>query len=533
MSDEIKSVKPIDSLRLAVKLGAEGIKGYGLPIFIGGINERQQVILEAAQLFYSLEQLRENDAKGKLTDKTILTSLEVRYKEHIEKHFEGASDKELGELLMNYFTFFNRGLDRLSMRNELVELINPERMQNELETAHGQFGLIQPARSGSMKGLSMKDRMRKNFGKAAGAPDGFSVMLMNSRVFLRIKLPTPMDLLLLINKIAEALTGFGQRTRLTSLELERALITREIMNFVIEHASYWSVSDILDARELFQVIKAKDADVLATAILAASSPKGVNYRLTCLADKCNYVGDHLLDAANLTQFDAERYPDVYMTQVKQILNKGTKFSIEELKASEVPYVDVDGTTIDNVLTLQNGLVTLELSDPYLSDYFECFDNAAERINPELRKLAVQFSDAKRYKEARKNFMGSIRTVNYLQWVSKMTFHAEPGSGEEDEVFLRSNNPKEFDEGLLDCLGSEEELSALFLEKIIKVVPRMSYTTVGLLHDECPSCKGKSEAQSEMHRGFTPIDPVLSFFDHTQILIALRRELGTLQEDVLS
>lgn len=532
MSDTITAIKPIDSLRLAIQLGGEVIPGYGLPIFLGGITSRQQVILEAAQLFYSIEQLRQQEREGKLGDKTILTSIEVRYAEHKEKNFSGVDDKELGELLMNYFTFFNRGLDRLQMREEFVKETNVENMQNVLETAHGKLGLIQPAQPGSMKNLSMKDRMRKNFGRAAGAPDGFSVMLMNSRVFMRIKLPTPMDLLLLINRIAEALSGWGSRERLTSLELERALITREVMNFVIEHATYWSVSDILDARELFNVIKTKDADVLAVAILAASSPKGVNYKLTCLADKCGYSQDHLLDAANLTQFDAVRYPPAYMEQVKQILNKGTKFSIEELKASDVPYIDVDGNEIDPILTLKNGKVSLTMGDPYLSDYFECFDNAAERINPELRKLAVQFS-GKKFKEARSNFMGSIRTINYLQWVSKMTFHAEPGSGNEDEVYLRETNPKEFDEGLLDCLSSEEELAGLFLDKIIRVVPRMAYTTVGLLHDECPGCKAKAEHQAGIQKGFTPIDPILSFFDHSQILIALRRELGTLQEGVLS
>lgn len=532
MSDEIKSITPLETLRLAVQLGGETIPGYGLPIFLGGIASQQRVVLEAAQLFYSLEQLRDKDAKGQLGDKTILTSIEVRYDEHVEKYFPGSDKKQLGEMLTNYFTFFNRGLDRVLMREELSDIIDPTRMSNVLQLDRGPCGLIQPAKAGK-KAVNIRDRMRKNFVSAAGTPDSFTLTLMNSRVVMRVKLPTPMDLLLLINRIAEKLSGFGERIRLTSLELERALITREVMEFVITHATYWSVSDILDARELFQVIKYKDADVIAAAILAASSPKGVNYRLTCLADKCGYNQDHLLDAANLTQFDEKRYPDVYMEQIKEILNKGTKFSIEELHDSEVPYIDTDGKPIDNVLTLQNGKVSLTLTDPYLSDFFECFDNVAERINPELRKLAVQFSDPRKYREARKNFMGSIRTINYLQWVSKMTFHAEVGTDDPDEVISRSENPKEFDEGLLDCLSTEESLAAIFLEKVVHVIPRMTYTTVGLLHDECPGCKEKGLIHENINRGFTPIDPILSFFDHSQILITLRRELGTLQEDALS
>lgn len=533
MSDMQDPVKPVDYLRSAVMQGKPDI-GYVQPLFLGGLKTQHSAILGAAQLYYALENFNAKLARGERIDQTMYNSMEVRYKEHVAEHFAEVPEEELGILLTNYFSFYQGSLNRVLLRDDLKDFIVNEDSVNVLETERGPFSLIQPAKAGSMKGLTMKDRMRKNFSKASDTPDGYSIMLMNSRVFIRIKLPTPMSLLLLINKIAAALNGFGERIRATDLELERALICREVADYVITHATYWSVSDILDARELYEVIHSKDMNALALAILCASSPKGVGYHVTCLANGCNFNEEILLDPANMVHFHDKHYPEEYMAQVRQILNRGQKFSREELRASTLPMRDIDGTEIDPILKLKNGTVSIELKDPYLADYFDCFEHAAERLNPHLRELAVQYSTKQEFKEARTNFMGSIRTIQYLQWVDKMTFHAEPGSGEEDEVFLRSTNSKEFDEGLLDCLSDEEDLAGLFLEKVIKVVPRLSYVTTGVLHNECPGCKKRAaEGIAELHGGYTPIDPILSFFGQAQMLITYRRELGIIQEGILS
>ncbi|QDJ97231.1 hypothetical protein D6_0071 [Aeromonas phage D6] len=531
MSDQ---EKPIDVLRAAVLLGKPDTVGFGIPIFTGGLKEQHRVILEAAQLFYAIRELESEMEKNGRTDQTTLNSLRVRYTEHTEEHFQGVSEKQLAEMLVNYFTFYRRTLDRIQMRDDVTAERQHKPNANVVTTQRGPIGIINSIKPGKLGNLSMKDRMRKNFAKSSGSVDGFSIMLMNSRVFLKIKLPTPMDLLLLMNKIANKLSGFGKRVRASSLELERALIVREVVEFVIEMATYWSVSDILDARELLNVIKESDANHLAVAILAASAPKGLNYRMSCLAHKCNFSDDVLIDAANMVHFDNERYPAKYMEQVQMILNTGHKFSIQELHDSDVPFIDTDGTEIETRFTMNDGSVSIELKEPYLADYFECFDNAAARINPQLRQLAVQFSEPERYKREYQSYMGSIRTNNYTQWVDKIIFHVAAGEEGEDEVMSRGDNPKEFDEGLIDCLGSQEELAGILLERVIKVIPRLSYTSVGILSTECPQCKQTTDEEvTKVHGGYTPIDPFLTFFDHTQMLIELRRELAITQEELLS
>ena len=528
---EIKAVRPADFLRSAIKEGGAG-EGYSLPMFISIMEEQHKIVMQAAQLLTAITELEANKKAGKGESDTIITSLKTQYGEIRNKHFESVSDDDLAALLSNYLHFYSRGLDRVMNREDQRDLIRPESFSNTIPFGDGRKGICEPLMAGNAKNLDMKSRMMRSFNNSASDPTSFSIVLMDSRVFLKMAIPEPMDLVQLIQAIADKLNGYGKRQRVTSLQLERALIVRCIMEFVVSRLTYWSVADILDTRELFQVIKESDAKALACAILAASSPKGVNYHMTCLADKCMHSETKLIDAAHLTIYDDDRYPDVYREQITKILSSGHKYTIEELRNSDVPFIDVDGTEIDDELVIRNGRVTLILKNPYLEDYFTCFDNAAARINPQLRALAVQYPTPQKFKEAKSAFMGSIRSIDYLQWVSQMTINPEPGTEGEPEVYTRAENPAEFDEGLLNCLQRDEMLSGIFLEKVIKVIPRMTYTFVGIPWDECPKCKERSEV-NEIHKGFTPIDPILSFFDHTQMLIALRQELGHLQEEVLS
>lgn len=527
----IKSVKPVDFLRDAVSLG-EPMDGYALPMFVSVMREQHQIVLSAAQLHTAITELTSNKNAGKGSTETILASMTAQYEELRVKHFDGVPDEKLAQLLTNYIHFYSRGLDRVGHRDDQQDLLRTEHFTNTIPYNDIRKGICEPLKAGTSKNLGMKDRMRRSFNNAGDDPTSFSMILMDSRIFLKMSNPTPLDLVLLIQTIADKLQGYGKRQRVTSLQLERALIVRCIMEFVIGRLTYWSVSDILDTRELLTVIKESDAKAIAATLLASSAPKGVNYYMTCLADKCNFSETRLIDAAHLTVYDDDRYPKEYHEQISKILSTGHKYTVEELMASDVPYIDVDGSVIDQTLSIRNGRVVLKLKSPYLSDYFTCYDNAAARINPTLRQLAVQYPTPQKFKEAKAAFMGSIRSIDYLQWVDEMIVYPDDGTEGDPEVYKRSENPAEFDEGVLDCLGSDDRLAAIFLEKVIQVVPRMTYTFVGIPWDQCPKCKENATMRSS-HKGFTPIDPVLAFFDHTQMLITLRQELGHLQEEVLS
>lgn len=532
---EIKRIRPVEYLREAILQGKEGKPGYSLPLFLGTLSSQHEAILSTATVYAQIKQVESDIENGKLDPKSgILNSLHVKFNELRELHFQGIEENELGGMLLNYFQFYQRGLDRMLAREDNQEFIDPSALVNTLPFRDERIGLINPIMPQVKSKDSVRDRMRRGKLKLANEPDSFSMMLVNSRIFMKMKVPTPLDMVLLINKITLELKGYGERYRVSSLHLERALITRILVTFMLERATYWSVADILDAEELLNVIKFEDVGIIATTLLANAAPKGVSYTIGCLADKCNYNETHLVDPSNLVVYDDVRLPQAYKDQISQILNTGKKFTIDELKASDVPYRDFEGKLIDTVVGYDGGAGELHIKSPYLSDYFTCFDNMAEQINPELRDLAVQFPNQKVYATKRAEVMGSIRMAEYLQWFDKNVIFPEPGEDGTPDEIKRSDDPKGFDQGLLDMFNSDDELLRNALDRVIKNAPKMTYVYVGIADDHCPKCKeAASDIVKEINGGFTPIDPILTFFDHTRMLIAMRRDLVTLQEEILS
>ena len=531
----IKRIKPVEYLREAIMQGKEANKAYSLPLFLGSLTSQHEAILSTATVYAQLKQVEDDINSGKSNiAESVRNSLRVKFDELQEQHFPGVDQDELGAMLISYFQFYQRGLDRVLSREDNQEFIDPTALVNTIPHRESRIGIINPIKPQVKAKDSVRDRMRRSKLKLANEPDTFSVMLVNSRIFLKMKVPTPLDMVLLINKITLELKGYGERYRVSSMHLERALITRILVSFMLERATYWSVADILDAEELFNIIKFEDVGIIATTLLANAAPKGVSYTVSCLADKCDYNETNLIDPANLVVYDDIRLPQVYKDQISEILNTGKKFTIDELKASDVPYSDFEGNLIDTVVKHDNGAGELHIKSPYLSDYFTCFDNMAEQINPELRELAVQFPNQKVYATKRAEVMGSIRMAEYLQWFDKAVTLPEPGEEGDPEVIHRHEDPKGFDQGLLDMFNSDDTLLRDALDRVIKSVPKMTYVYIGIPDDHCPKCKTKAnDVVKEINGGFTPIDPILNFFDHTRMLIAMRRDLVTLQEEILS
>ena len=530
-------IRPVEFIREAILASAELRPQDALPLFLGSLRTQHQAIMETALVFMRLKQLVQTAKAGDGVPEGAINSMEVKYKELVEKNFAGIPEKDLEECLTNYFIFTERG-DKVLKQERYQDVIDASRFVNSVPHKTGQIGLIHPPKTNTVdKSDSVRNRMRRTLLKSTGSPDTFTIWLPNSRILLKAKVPTPWELASLINKITLSLNSqfFGGRIRVSSLHLERANISRIIVTWVLQRCTYWSVENILEAEELLTVIKTKDIDVIATAVLCIGAPKGVNYKLYCLANKCNYVKETVVDPAYLTHIDWVRYPEVYMNQMNAIFNEGKKFTIEELKESEVPFIGVDGKEIDDEIQCPGTNQILKISDPYLSDYFTCFDNAANTINKEIRELVMQFPNEKIFAEKRKELMSSMRMIDHIQYFSALITKADPLNGiEKDEVILRSEDPAEFDQGLMDMFNESDELFSEAIFQLVTKIPQMSYAFIGIPDDECPKCKKRMEGlEKEINKGFTPIDPILNFFDQAQMLIAARKLIGTTQEAILS
>lgn len=539
MSDEIRKISPTDSYRNPFIANPENLDDdYHRPLFLGGVSEQHKAIFETALVFAKLNQMRNDLAKGEEVPKTMVNSMEVKYEELCEKHFPNIAQEELAPTLINYFGFIKRVRDNLLSKEEYDEALKVENLINTIEHSQtGKISLVAPIPTKINKKGSTRERMRRSVLKVNGSPDSFAIILMNSRILLKAATPSPWEVATLINKIALALSGaqYGSRYTTNSLHLERALISRVIVTWLLERLTYWSVSDVLMAEELLEVIMLSDLNEICMAILAIASPKGVPYLLTCLANNCGHREQVLLDPADMTVYDHYRYPEAYMRQISEIINTGKRFTKDELRETKVPVIGPDGKPIDDLIKIKEGAIELKIGVPYLSEYFTVFDFSANLLNKEIRELAVQFPKASALEEHRKELMSSFRMIDYIQYFETHTTKANPlVDGDADEVFQRNEDPGEFILGLIDIFNQETELYADVLVRLIKTIPLLSYTFVGIRDDQCPQCRKRAEGiDKEINGGFTPLDPILNFFDQARILIAKRKGIGESQEEILS
>jgi hypothetical protein len=539
MSDEIRKIKPTDTYRNPLIMNPENADNeMSRPLFLGGLSEQHTAIFETAMVFAKLNQMRSDVAQGQEVPRSYLNSMEVKYEELCQKHFENVSQEELGPTLLNYFGFIKRVRDSLLSKGEYDEALKVENLINTVEHSQvGRVGLVAPVPVKANKGGSTRERMRRSVLKVTGSPDSFAIILMNSRILLKAATPSPWDVATLINKIALALSGaqYGQRYTTNSIHLERALISRVILTWVLERLTYWSVSDVLLTEELLEVIEITDINEICMAVLATASPKGVPYLLTCLADKCGFRDQVLMDPADMTVYDHYRYPEAYMAQITDAINSGKRLSKQELRDTRLPVIGSDGNAVDTLIKIKGGAIEMKIGIPYASEYFTVFDYAANLLNKEIRELAVQFPKASVLEERRKELMSSFRMIDYIQYFETYTTKGNPMvDGDVDEVIRRNTDPGEFILGLIDIFNEETDLYADVLVRLIKTIPVLSYTFVGIRDDQCPGCRERAQGmEKELNGGFTPIDPVLNFFDQARILIAQRKGIGESQEEILS
>lgn len=528
----VAKVALVDTLKSVVKSAALDTDP-ALTMFLGTQKEQHEKIYKVATTFLSMQSaMKDNKEREAAIFKKAFEDLR-------EIHFKDVPQDVLEPLLASYFRFYFNGLDRTLVRGEVIETLKREGWTNTLPHAglDGQRLSAIHAQVPSIKGNeSVRERMRRSYMKTSGSPDVFTVILYNSLIVLKVKVPTMLDRMRLINQIETKLVQYGSRYNLSSLHLERAGIGQILVEFLLTHATQWSVKDTLDPMALKKLIYSNDLNVIAQTLLAVGSPKGVVFRMYCLADQCDHSENVVIDPTGMILDVEESIPKERLELMNEILTKGRKLSREELADLTPKYIDETGADIDTVIEFNNefGKGRLTLAVPYLDEYFACFGRMANRVNPELRQLAVDFPNPKQYQVKRNEHMAAIRMADYLQWFHSFEMDAEPGSGEPPTITYRAEDPAEFEEALIDIFNTDGDLYEKALYKVLTVGPRMTYTFVGIRDDECPACRKRvGENIQAINRGFTPIDPIINFFDHTRMMISLRGDQQTLQEDNLS
>lgn len=537
MEQGMQKQRALNALRAAVVGTPQEADFTTLPVFIGEVGEIHKAIFETAVHWNSLLAAeRQAEAGNALKEGRDVKSLRIVYDEARKEHFPEMSDEELTPMLMNYLKFVYRYVDRNMMRDDNLGILGRNDIGNTLPGAteeSDRVPLMMPIKPGAKKETSVSARMRRNLRGSRNDPDTFNIVLLNSLVVLRVEIPTKPDLIRLINSIGTRLRNYGERYNVTSIMLERAGIAEILVDFILDRVKWHSVKDVADLYELKNYILANDINPLVMTLLGTTAPKGLSFRMYCLANKCAHSELVMVDPTAMILDIEEDMPEERRKVLHEILHKSRKLSREELAKLKPVYKDEHGVEIDCYIPVPD-VGRMVVAIPTLSEYFDTYQSMRDRINPDIRDLAVEFPNPKEFMQKRKELLAGIRGSEFTQWITAMEYDPTPGEEGEVEIIHRSEDPREFEQGLLYNFSDDEELYMATLQRLIRVIPRMTYTFVGIANDSCPSCKEDKEGPDhEMIKGFTPIDPIMNFFDRTRMMIGMLEQTSSIVEESLS
>lgn len=525
-----------------------------IPIFLGGSDELHNAIMETAVAYVSFGSARE---KGR--DKEALM-YKAKFDELREQHFPELSMEDAGAYCTIYFQFsrryLDRGINKLPNIKEYEGFINRILVSVE-DRPPMVVPFVNPIIASPNKTMEKRDRMRRrHFAGPTQVADTFSVYLYNSFIATKIKRPSRLEYVNLINDIEMKLRYFGERWVINSINLERAGISKLIVEFFLDHITYHSVEGILSPHELSDYILANDINTIALALLQAASPKGVYYNMTCLANKCGHSELVTVQPYDMIKVNEQDMDDEQRDLWIRIRDKLEKISPEEIVKQQNRY-RFKGTPVDTAIKLYSGLGEEESTKPYgqftlkvptLSEFFATFTHMSEKYDPAFKKYAIDYPDVQKYRQKRAEFSGAVRMGEYLHWIgNQVTYSTSNDESVPNEVEDRSDDQRGFEDGLLDIFSDDDEAYYRTFAAIMEQVPYMTHVFIGIMNSDCPACKkraGTPEFEDGVEKpltvhsitaqsGFTPIDIVTNFFDHTRMLIEEMGSTQLVQEEVTS
>lgn len=473
------------------------------------------------------------------------------------KHYPDVPEETLQDDLLRFMQFTQRYLNRVT--NSAKDLVDRgNHFINRVPGKNGFDPLIRPLPLSEKADTTQRDRIRRRHRRRSQKhSDLIGLTLYNSFVYLRYRRPTKLELVNLIYDIENTLRFYGQRLTVNSINLERAGISRIIVKFFLDKVEYHTVEG-LDAPQLTEVLLANDVDAICMSLLEAGSPDGVYYEMGCLAKVCQGKAGtpQRYHPYDLYLVNTQDMTDAQLAFLTDARNKGTVSSVETIRSYQNQY-RFNGELVDTVQKLyvqDGGYKTKEaygevkLGVSTMADYFSAFDLLANVYNKKIESYAATLTDKDLFNKKLSELFGAVKMGELVHWIQSYTTYPENEEEDENMVETRGDLPDEFNQGMLDIFSGDDVAYWDVFRKIVETTPFLSHTFVGFLNSQCTQCGyspdnlPKTDTPEDekpfinplaAKTGFTPIDPVMNFFDHTRMLINHLGEMQIAQEVITS
>lgn len=443
--------------------------------------------------------------------------IKANWEEICETKCPDKDPEEVAENIRENIEFSTSLLDPLLIRSRLIR---EEGISNV--SSRGRGGIVTPdivgKRPKAKQGSSVAEMMIRS--SLANNKDklNFDVLLRDSFTMLTFTRPSNLEIGVLMQEIADTVKGYVRNIRNSSVSMARIAVTKVIWKFLASRIVYSSVSDIPSMEALSNVIRYKDIERLTLALIESFNTRGVNLGLRCYSMDCDWTQYAVVDPTKLALNRATPTDEEYAIYAN-LINQRVKYTMDETLALSND-TKFNLKEEDFRIYNEDQSIYLVLRQPTLAQAFNTFDNFIAKINPKIQQLRREIIDPEEFEHQISLLYSTIGTTEFIHWIQEYHTVVAPGEDGEAIVLKREDNEAEFDKGLMTIIENDEHLSKELVRAVNTRVPTMTHSFVGLHNGLCPSCKQHQgdiqNKQLGVNLGYTPIDPIMSFFTLTQL-----------------
>lgn len=469
-------------------------------------------------------------------DEARLTKATLDWETYCKENYPGKTKEEVADEASMIYSFTSLLLDDSSLR---VAITSEEGISN---TANRGSGHVTPDIVGkvpdrSTAGFSPSQIMMRASISADKDKLNFDVLLRDSFVMLTFTRPSRLEMGNLYNDIKNTIAGYVREIHYNLPVVARVAIAKVLWNFVSKRIVYSSVSDTTDFVSLAKVIKLNDLSRITIALLESYNTKGVNLHLSCLTPKCDW-GSYALVDPTLLLHNRNVSTDAELATYANLFNGRSKYTIEEtLALSDKLLFGMKAE--ENRVYNEDRSIYLEINQPTLAQAFNTFDYFVSQINPRIAEIKATTIDPDEFEERMTMLYNDIGSTEFIHWISGFHRVPSPDSDEQPIALLRNevDNEVDFNKGLISVLSESNSLNKGLIKYIVTKAPLMSNHFIGVQNFICPSCskeQGSIKDETGHSRGYTPVDPYMSFFTLTQLkILSQTQDMVNHRDEVLS
>lgn len=492
--------------------------GY-LTIFLGNSKASREHAFKLIRPYMDLVVIRDMHSRGKVDD-DIARKAENDWATFVESNYPNETLEAVTNRAQHTMQFHNEILDELRQRSNAIREAGITNVSDRGGVVTGDVVGRKPG--ASTKGLKPSAVMRRRTARAEDGRMAFDINLRNSFVKSTIARPGKGQIGILIDEIKDEIKGYVRKVNNNMAVLARIAVGRVIWRHYIKLLTGCSVNDIADYNQLAAIVRWSDIDAIAIGLLNAYTNKGVNLHLVCGNPTCDWNSMGLADPEKLLHIRTGHDTDEESAVFANLFNEKATYSTEETLAliRDTKY-GLDNNRVYN----EDNSICLELASPSMADAFTTLDFFLGRVNPLIQSLRERNISMEDFEEKRNMLFIELGATEYMHWVSKFIAVAAPGSDDKDIVLDREKveDQNDFNEGLMDIIQDSPYIRDNLTQGILRKTPFMSKTFAAVQNYCCPKCKVNQEVfedpegLKQRKLGYTPIDPIMSFFILIQLI----------------